>query len=109
RKSPKKNSEVDNSRKPPYEEIRYELDRKRGLMQIIPHNAVDSSQGVPGADFFAFLICSPVVGNPGFVNAKTHVSNFCDYFRFEAKPVLLDSDLLKYVSPEDFVAGFHVS
>jgi len=77
--------------------------------QVVLQDAVDSAKAVFPADFFAFFVGAPVVGNAHLINAAARLGDFGGNFWLKAKAVFLNADRLDDFAAKGFVAGFHVA
>ena len=80
------------------------------LEKIVFDDTAEGSNAVAPADFLAVSVVAAVVGDTYFANPDPpHPADFCDNFRFDPEPILLNINLLNDVTAKDFVACLYVA
>ena len=100
--------DIHTSAKAAHQEIAQELDRERRMRHIVAHNAIEGAEAVLHTNLLALLIRPASVGDPHLIDAQPQPCDLGNELRFEAKPLLLEINLLQHLTAEDLVAALHV-
>src|ERR1700693_869784 len=76
----------------------------RGILQQAPQ----CPKRVLQSNLLAFLISSPGIADPHFVNSQLSFGDLHRDLRFESEARLLQRDRLQRLTPEGLITGFHV-